>query len=106
MIKSPLIYSPYFNALVSGERLSTQEKVFLELLRVIRPLFVPGHKALGAKSRVPNNQNASYMHRAREVARYLVNRGHIGIRDFASSILLFKKINEHVSAFLYFCEWH
>ena len=39
----------------------------------------PGVQAVGAKSRGPNNQNASCTHRAREVARYLANRGHIGI---------------------------
>ena len=42
MIKKALVCSPYFNASVSGERLSTREKVFLEWLGVIRPIFVPG----------------------------------------------------------------
>ena len=41
----------------------------------------PGVQAVGAKSRGPNNQNASCTHHAREVARYLANRGHIGIRS-------------------------
>ena len=40
----------------------------------------PVVQAVGAKSRVPNNQNANCTHSARAVARYLANRGHIGLR--------------------------
>ena len=50
---------------------------FLRIYLIFR-IFV---QAVGAKSRGPNNQNASCTHRAREAARYLANRGHIGIRS-------------------------
>ena len=61
--------------------LAPERRSFWNCSALFDLFLYPGIRAVGAKSRVPNNQNASYTHRAREVARCLANRGHIGIRS-------------------------